>query len=344
MNILLCSAGRRVKLVNYFQEELRKIGGKVVAVDCDPSAPALQFADIAETVYPITHPDYIKQLKELCVKHDIKAVLSLIDPELSLLARNKEEFEKDNIKVIVSNKEKVEICFDKYKMYQFLKKHHIATIPTFINFEDVKFALENGQISFPLIAKPRSGSASQGITIINNIQELINFYKEREGYILQPFINGQEFGVDCYVDMINHKTTNIFCRKKLRMRAGETDKSLAIYDGDLFRLIEMVLGRMNLIGPIDIDCFKTSKGYLISEINPRFGGGYLHAHCVGQNYVVNIINNIKGRINEPNIGNYLEGSIMIKFDDVKVINTEIPSPKKSEDSSNFDLLSKAIRF
>ena len=43
MNILICSAGRRVKLVSYFKEELNQIGGNVVAIDCDQTAPAIVF-------------------------------------------------------------------------------------------------------------------------------------------------------------------------------------------------------------------------------------------------------------------------------------------------------------
>ncbi|WP_075981910.1 ATP-grasp domain-containing protein [Bacillus massilinigeriensis] len=322
MNILFCSAGRRVKLLNYFQEELSKIGGKVVAVDCESSAPALQFADIAETVSPITHPDYLKQIRQLCKKYNIQAIISLIDPELTLLSEHKEEFEKGNIKVIVSDKEIVETCFDKYKTHQILEKNHIPTVPTFIKFRDVMRAIEGDYIKYPLIAKPRTGSASIGISLINTVDELKKIFMENKEIVLQPYIEGEEYGVDCYVDLINQRTTNIFCKKKLGMRAGETDRSIAVYDEELIQLINRVLGKLELIGPIDIDCFKTSKGYLISEINPRFGGGYLHAHSVGQNYVKNIINNMRGIINEPNIGNYIEGSIMIKFDNVMVINSE----------------------
>src|SRR5690606_3519093 len=120
MNILICSVGRRVKLVQYFKGELHKIGGKIIAIDCDATAPALHHADFFEVVPRITHPDYIQCIKDLCAKYKIRGVLSLIDPELSLLSRYKNDFEKENISVIVSDKNVVEICFDKYLTYQFL--------------------------------------------------------------------------------------------------------------------------------------------------------------------------------------------------------------------------------
>ncbi|NRD76320.1 ATP-grasp domain-containing protein [Bacillus sp. BRMEA1] len=321
MNILLCSAGRRVKLVRYFKEELSKFGGKVVATDCDPSAPALYFADHAEMVPRITDPTYIDHIKQICKKFEINAVLSLIDPELSLLAEYKEEFERENIKIIISDKDVVNICFDKYRTFQFLQEHSLPAVPTYQQLSEILFDIENNQLRFPLIMKPKNGSASMGITIIHSQEELCSLWKDSGELIVQPFIEGSEYGVDCYVDLLSYKAVNIFCKRKIRMRAGETDKSVAVNDQELLELINKLVDTLKPIGPIDIDCFKTEKGFVISEINPRFGGGYPHAHEERQNFVRNIIHNLKGLPNQIAVGNYPEGSIMIKFDDVMVINS-----------------------
>jgi carbamoyl-phosphate synthase large subunit len=320
MNILMCSAGRRVKLIKYFKEELSKIGGKIVASDCDPTAPALSFADSREIVPRIVEPNYIETIKEICKKHQISAILSLIDPELGLLAGHKEEFAKENIRVIVSEKEMVDICFDKYLTYEFLKRNNIPAVPAFIDLKEVINELGNERLQFPLIVKPRTGSASIGICKIDSLDELTNLWsKSSQDLIVQPFIAGEEYGVDAYVDLVNKHSTNIFCKRKIRMRAGETDKSVAVKDPILIQLINEFLNILKLVGPIDIDIFKTETGYVISEINPRFGGGYLHAHESGQNFVKNIINNLLGHSNESEIGNYKEGSIMIKYDDVMIL-------------------------
>ncbi|MGJ7919524.1 ATP-grasp domain-containing protein [Neobacillus sp. LXY-4] len=321
MNILVCSVGRRAKLIQYFKEELSKIGGEVIAVDCDSSAPALYLADKSEIVPPITNPNYIKHIMQLCEKYKITAVLSLIDPELSLFAEHKEEFEKNNIKIIVSNREVVNICFDKYLTYKYLHEYDLPVVPTYKNINEIITDIERNWIKFPIIVKPRNGSASIGISIINSVEELYAIWKDNNELIMQPFIEGEEYGVDCYIDLINYKTTNIFCKRKIKMRAGETDKSVAVYNPMLFELIDKVIQVLNPIGPIDIDCFKTDGGFIISEINPRFGGGYLHAHEMGQNFVRNIINNLSGFSNQRDIGNYSEGSVMIKFDEVMVLNS-----------------------
>ncbi|MEH7250432.1 carbamoylphosphate synthase large subunit, partial [Neobacillus niacini] len=125
MNILICSVGRRVKLIEYFKKELQKFNGMVIAVDCDPTAAALYHADKYEVIPRINHPEYIYYIKNLCKKYKISAVLSLIDPELTLLASYKEEFEKDDIRLIVSEKKVVDICSDKYLTYKFLLENEI---------------------------------------------------------------------------------------------------------------------------------------------------------------------------------------------------------------------------
>ena len=49
---------------------------------------------------------------------------------------------------------------------------------------------------------------------------------------------------------------------------------------DRFEVIEKTVSALSLAGPIDMDIFRIDGKYYISEINPRFGGGYPHAwHC-----------------------------------------------------------------
>ncbi|MCR2822003.1 ATP-grasp domain-containing protein [Lederbergia panacisoli] len=321
MNILICSAGRRVRLVQYFKEELQKINGRIIAVDCDVTAPALSYADSFEVVPRISHPNYIQHIKEICAKYDIKAILSLIDPELSLLARYKKEFKKEGITIVVSNKDVVDICFDKYSTYQFLKEHDIPSVKTYVEREKVMEDLMDGTLNFPLIIKPRNGSASLGISKVNTVKELEFFWNNNEELVVQPFINAEEYGVDCFIDLISGVTTNIFTKRKVAMRAGETDKSVAINDQELKQLIQKLISALKPAGPIDVDCFKTGEGFVVSEINPRFGGGYLHAHEMGQNFVENIINNLMGKLNSINEEPYGEGTILVKYDHFIILNS-----------------------
>lgn len=319
MNILICSVGRRVKLVEFFKEELVNENGMVIAVDCDPTAPALYHADKYEIVPRINHPEYIHHLKDVCRKYKVDGMISLIDPELLILASFKEELEIEGVKVIVSRKEVVDICYDKYETFRFLRDNEIPFVPTFVSMDQVFQELNEGKINFPLIVKPKNGSASIGIRKIDSMAELIALQNNIEEFIIQPFLHGEEFGVDCYIDLLTNETTNIFTKKKLRMRAGETDKSISFKDRELTQMIEQLIGALQPLGPIDIDCFKTENGYVVSEINPRFGGGYPHAHISGQNFVKKIINNLNGIPNISGVDNYEEGTMMVKYENIKIL-------------------------
>ncbi len=322
MNILICSVGRRVQLINYFKEELNKIDGKVIAVDCDITAPALHHADIFEIVPRIDHPEYIQNIKDICHKYNVKGVLSLIDPELSLLTFHKEEFRKEGIQIIISDKKAIDICFDKYLTYQFLKEHQLPSIPTYIELEEVLKELHVGNLQFPLMVKLKNGSGSNGIHKVTNSFELESLLNSNHDYIVQPFMQGSEYCVECYIDLISKKTTNFFSKRKLNMRAGETDKSVVVKDPILHILTKKLITALGPVGPVDIDFFKTEEGYVISEINPRFGGGYPYAYQMGQNFIKAIISNLMGFSNETYvnyIGEYEEGETMVRYDQFVVL-------------------------
>lgn len=103
------------------------------------------------------------------------------------------------------------------------------------------------------------------------------------------------------------------------MRAGETDKSLAVKETKLSSLAMDLLSVLPLSGPIDIDCFQMGDAYVISEINPRFGGGFPHAYECGENFMSYLQHNLGGKANRPRLGLYREGSMMIKYDDVMMV-------------------------
>lgn len=72
-------------------------------------------------------------------------------------------------------------------------------------------------------------------------------------------------------------------------------------------------------GQIDIDIFDVNGEYYISEVNPRFGGGYPHAYECGVNHMRMIINNLCNKKNNCYIGKYEEGRVMMKYNELKII-------------------------
>lgn len=317
INILITSVGRRTRLLEYFLKELNGVGN-LIATDCSILAPALYTADSYHIVPRINDPKYVNFIKNICEKEKVTAVLSLIDPELSVLAKHAEEFKKIGVTAIVSPYEVCELWLDKYAAARFCKDNGFKYAKTYNNFSDFENAIENKEVNFPVFIKPRKGSASLNINRAENIEQAKVIFESSVDMIIQEFLNGQEIGADVYVDMISKEVVSIFVKEKIAMRAGETDKARSIKSPALFEIIDDLVKKAGLIGPIDIDVFDVNGEYYISEINPRFGGGYPLAYECGVNFPKYIINNLKGFTNDPHIGNYEENVHMMKHDTLTI--------------------------
>ncbi|MBB5174564.1 ATP-grasp domain-containing protein [Texcoconibacillus texcoconensis] len=317
LNILVLSCGTRNKIVQYFKKEVGNYG-RVIATDCSELAPALYDADEHYIVPKMTEEGYLDTILNICRANDIKAVLSLIDPELTFLAQNKESFLNIGTTPIVSDYKVVEMCFDKYKMYEFLVQNGFKTVKSYVDKEQFYSDVEAGYINYPVFIKPVKGSASINISKVTSKEEVELLFSRFDNLMIQEFMDGIEYGADVYIDLFSNEPVSIFIKEKLKMKAGETDKSVSFKDEKLSKLIESFVKTVGFKGVIDIDIFEVDGEYYISEVNPRFGGGYPHAYAAGINVPNMVINNLKGNINENIIGDYVEGIYMLKYNEVVI--------------------------
>lgn len=315
MNILILSAGTRNKIVQYFVKTLNGTG-KVIATDMNNLAPALYEADKYYIVPKMTAPEYLDVVLDICNKEEITGVLSLIDPELSFLAENREKFEAIGTTVIGSSYALCEMSLDKFRMYNWLETHGYRCAKSYIDKEAFFADVDAGVIAYPVFVKPARGSASISISKVYDRETVEHLFAHEDGLMIQKFLDGQEIGADVYVDMVSHEVVSIFTKKKLKMRAGETDKAVSFKDEKLFALIERFVKDAGYNGQIDIDIFDVNGEYYISEVNPRFGGGYPHAFESGADHMKLIVNNLEGKANECVIGQYENGTYMMKYNEV----------------------------
>ncbi|MER2000430.1 MAG: ATP-grasp domain-containing protein, partial [Lysinibacillus sp.] len=280
LNILILSCGTRNKIVHYFKKELAG-RGEVIATDCSDLAPALYEADQYFIVPRMDDANYLDTILSLCKEHKVKAVFSLIDPELSLLAKYKQAFLDIGTIPIISDLEVTEMCFDKYKMYEFLTRNNYKTIRSYIEKEQFYRDVELGLINYPVFVKPVKGSASNNINKVVSKEEVDLLFNRFDNLMIQEYMDGIEYGADVYIDLLSNEPVTIFVKEKIKMRAGETDKAISIKNPELFSLIKSFVEIAGFTGIIDIDLFEVDGEIYISEVNPRFGGGYPHAYESG---------------------------------------------------------------
>jgi carbamoyl-phosphate synthase large subunit len=310
MNILLTCAGRRSYLVEYFKEALAG-SGKVHAANSISDAPAMLAADHTFVTKSIYAKDYITDLIGYCKNNQIEMIVSLLDLELNILAKHKDDFKKNNIFLAISEEEVCQTCNDKWKTQAFLNVNDFLTVPMFLEVESALKSVSEGESSFPFFVKPRWGMGSIAIFKAENEEELKVFFKKtkrdlhqsylhegsqvfgEDDVIIQQALPGEEYGLDVVNDFnTDYQTT--FVKKKLAMRSGETDIAITLKNEILEKLGEKLSKSLKHTGNLDVDVFFDGKTPYILELNPRFGGGYPFTHLAGGNVVMAYIDWIRG--------------------------------------------------
>ncbi|MFB2918989.1 ATP-grasp domain-containing protein [Aerosakkonema funiforme] len=316
MNVILTSAGRRNYLLKYFQEALGN-RGKVFAGDTTREAPTLQEADESFLLPPINHSDYIDKLLDICQEKQIRLLIPLNDLELPYLAKQRDRFLAIGTIPVVSFPEVVNICFDKFATFQFLQNIGISAPKTYLSLSEAREAIGKGEINFPVVVKPRWGSASIGIEYPQDEEELELAYRFVKKSVMRSFLAevsssdpdrciliqerliGQEHGLDI-INNLESAYITTFVKRKLTMRAGETDRAITVENEEIKQIGAKIGQKLGHIGNLDCDVIAGEKGLSVLELNPRFGGGYPFSQMAGANIPAALIAWANGEEPDPN--------------------------------------------
>jgi len=298
MNILLTSAGRRTYLVEYFKEALKmaQSPGLVHAANSKIS-PAFLAADKKVVTPLIYQKEYIPFLLDYCRRWEIGLLVPLFDIDLPVLAAAREKFESQGTVVVTADVSEVEICNDKWKSFTALTGQGIKTPKTWLEAEKAVLAQREGEVSYPLIVKPRWGMGSLSVYQADDEEELLLFERkiqreihdsylkyeagqEKANVIIQEKIQGTELGLDVVNDL-NGIYRTCAAKKKEAMRAGETDEAQTVEIPELTRLGKQLAGFLRHRGNLDVDILERQGEYYVLEMNARFGGGYPFSHAAG---------------------------------------------------------------
>jgi carbamoyl-phosphate synthase large subunit len=315
MNILLSCAGSRNYLIDFFKTALAG-HGQVFVTDSNPDAVSLQEADRGFILPRANHPEYFDLLLDICKQNQIKLLISLNDLELPLLAKQRDRFLKVGTIPVIADPAAIDICFDKWKTFQFLTENQIPAPKTYLSLADAREAIACGELTFPLVIKPRWGTGSIGIEFPQDDEELELAYqlvkkrlsrtiladisaRDRDRSVLiQEQIIGKEYGLDV-INNLDGKYIATLAKRKLSMRGGETDRAVTVADPQLIDIGAKIGRNLQHLGNLDCDVFAGDRGYCILEMNPRFGGGYPFSHIAGANLPAALIAWASGKPVDP---------------------------------------------
>jgi carbamoyl-phosphate synthase large subunit len=312
VNLLFTSAGRRVELLRAFRQAYLDLDltGRIVAVDRDPLAPALQVADRAYLLPSLDDPAYLPELAQLIRRENIRRVFPLIDPDVPVLAQGRAQLEEQGACVVVVPEEAAEIARDKLRTFRFFCDHGIPTPKTWLPGETPW-----GEIRYPVFLKPRYGSAGKDSFRAQDREEAEFYSRHIPDPIVQEYLSGAEItnDVSCGLD---GQVWAVVSRKRIEVRWGEVAKGQTVRDRVILGHCLTVTRELRAQGPITIQCILHGGEPRFTEINARFGGGLPLGIAAGVPSPRWYLAEAAGLpVQPPPLGEYRQGLFLTRFDE-----------------------------
>jgi carbamoyl-phosphate synthase large subunit len=299
--VLFTCAGQRVDIVDAFN----RAGATTVATDVNALAPALYAAHHRELVPEVGDESYVPALRRLVSEHSVGVVIPLTDLDHVVLAEARQEL---GALLLLPDAEVVERLGDKYLAHVLFEERGIDSPPTWLP------NAVPADAPFPLLVKARQGFGSRHIYRAEDRAQLGFFlgYTPVES-IVQACLAGEEFSVDVFCDL-DGRCLNAIPRTMIESKGGESIKGMTVRDERLIELGRDVAEKLKLVGPANIQCFRESDGsHYVTDINPRFGGGFPLPLAAGGRYPELALALARGERPEPRLGQFREGIVMTRF-------------------------------
>ncbi len=311
LTMLLSSAGRRVELLEAFRQSARELGIAltVLASDLAPEwSAACQRADRSFAVPRADDPGFVPTMLEICRANQIALLVPTIDTELVALSRAAGDFAAIGTRVAVSEPGFVAIARDKLATAQALAAAGLPTVRT----DQLDAVRANpDEWPWPLLIKPRHGSAGRLISVLQSPADLPEH--EPEPLIAQLLLQGPEYTINMFFDR-NGKAHCVIPHRRVQVRAGEVEKGITERHDELCRIGWRIAEALSGIrGVICFQVILDPAGPAIFEINARFGGGYPLAHAAGATFARWLLEESAGLPLSANDA-WREGITMLRYD------------------------------
>lgn len=302
INILFLGGAKRVSVAQHFKEYGKKNGIdiSIYSYELNKEVP---IASEGEVIVGLKWKDenIYDDLKAHINGKKINIVLPFVDHAIVISSKLKTLCPK--VFIPVSDEYLCNIMFDKIEASKWFDKHRIP--------QPKCYCKELNE--FPVILKPRKGSASKDIIVCMDEKECpsnINY----EDFLIQEYIEDRtEYSVDCYVAQ-DGEILSIVPRIRLEVAGGEAVKSIVVRHSEVIKLSEDILNKGDFLGPITIQFIQnnTSKYIYVMEINPRLGGAVVASIGADSGIISFIIKEALNKKVKP-ITNWKDKTIMTRY-------------------------------
>jgi carbamoyl-phosphate synthase large subunit len=245
------------------EEPVAMLGG-----DIDPYAAGLYLleADRRHILPRGDDPRMASMLLDLCRAEEVDVLVPTVDTELLPLARARGEFAEAGVTLVVASEETLAVCLDKWRLAE--RCRDAVRVPeTWL----VDAGFDPSAPSLPVIVKPRSGSGSRGIVLVERREELEAL--PRDGTLLvQEHLPGPEHSLDVLA-RADGRVAAVVPRERLKVDSGIAVTGRTKHDERLDTFAREVAGLIGLTTVANVQVKEDADGEpALLEVNPRFPG------------------------------------------------------------------------
>ena len=240
----------------------------LVAADMDPWAAGLYLVPPdARTLIPAgPNPQFAAVMLARCLEMSIDVLIPTCDAELRPLGLARADFSWAGVELMLAPDRALDLCLDKLALAQCCAGQ--VPVP---RTERLDLAADFESWTYPVIVKPRTGSGSRGISLVESSQALARLGASAD-FIIQEYLPGEEYSVDVLADATGHVVASV-PRVRERVDSGVSVAGRTLHDGELERLGAAVVTATGLTYIANVRFRRDAAGRpALLEVNPRVPG------------------------------------------------------------------------
>ncbi|HFD32307.1 MAG TPA: ATP-grasp domain-containing protein [Gammaproteobacteria bacterium] len=277
------------------------VASKIIGTDIYENHAGKYLFDHFFKIVPASDKNYFDTLGKIICDNNVDILIPTSEAEIKKFCEASLLENFHGARLLMTNRQTINIGLDKYAVYQFLKKNGLPYAWT-------KLVSEGLPKEIPCILKRRFGQGSKGLTIVNNVKLAQYYYETRPKDIWQELLEPAQEEYTCGVYKCrNGEIRSIIIKRQLA--GGLTKSGEVVQDNTIKELINKVVRSLNVRFMSNIQLRVTDKGPVIFDINPRFSSTVFFRHLLGfQDLLWSIM-----EIQDMDIPNYRPTRPGIKF-------------------------------
>lgn len=298
----MLGGARRVSMAEQLIRSGSRLGHEVKIISYELTSK-VPIALMGEVIVGLkwSDPDVVSDIARVCREKEVSIILPFVDGAIEVAAKCKAIL--PDIFIPVADPGLACIMFDKIKAAKAFEEAQLP-IPLTYNILNAEM---------PAIAKPRHGSASRGIKVFHNIDDLMRL-ENLHDYLVQQYIeNNREYTVDCYISQSGEVLATV-PRLRIEIMGGEVTRTRTVKLPLLKQMSLDVISKFDFRGPVTLQFIENidTGEFFLMEINPRFGGGVICSIFAGAPFTDFVIEESMGITPQPSI-DWIEGTLMARY-------------------------------